>query len=94
MPLTQLQSRVLSALSWGGGQLESRRTYPFPHTYHLVTRDEAGKQHDESIGEASVRRLVERGWVAPRPQDAAWDHVIYHLTAAGRAVIDEQEKAS
>lgn len=87
-------TRALRSLV-GGGSLESRRSFPFPHRYYLVIKDLDGTKLDESeVGEASVRTLVHRGWVTPKPQDSAWDHVIYELTAAGRAVIEKETGAN
>lgn len=82
--------KVLTQLAQGA-TLRAWRTYPYsPFRYTLklpATDSESSKEKDLSLG--LVSGLVGYQWLKPVPQDELWDNIEYHLTEAGRQVVDE-----
>ncbi len=82
MQLTQHQKKTLELLA-GGLTLKSTRVFPFPHVYGLYSAENPGVAVKD-VGEATVRGLVNKGLIVPRPRDKTlWDTVVFELTPLG-----------
>lgn len=77
--------RVLKTMH-GGGSLESRRTFPFPHEYILGKND--GTKYAGKIAVTAVAEMVEHKLVTAHPRDKMGDFVRYDITDAGRKVAE------
>lgn len=81
-----IERKKLLALLVLGGRVESRRTMPFPPRFVAVGIDDRGKEirkesREYEIEESAVLHLVGAKWIAGKPQDALWDHVVYSVVA-------------